>query len=344
MLNHTTIKRLSLSTLISAMGLCPSQAMEAAKDDWRAPYKEWLASIKGREEPAESTQQWLTLSVTNKTELEKACNQLRKIGESSQKDICLKILDIPTIDLWQIIFNTLPLDVISSLDIDGHRLGGYAYYIPIEKKPRPWYLEIFSNPSSLPYDDKHYINYMGIMADKLASNTTITYLKMTDNSNGWHNSSDAMCKMLAENHALKTLDLSGLRIRHCEYHLWQGLGQNNSLTSLTLRGTSIKITAEMLKGLSQNVTLTQIDLGYNDIDVEGAKYIGKMLSVNHTLQKLNLNNNIMGLRGVKVLSEGLKKNRTLTHLNVEHNGVQDKDRESLPALVKNACPELELIL
>ena len=64
---------------------------------------------------------------------------------------------------------------------------------------------------------------------------------------------------------------------------------------------------EILTELKNN-SITTLDLGGNNIGVEGAKAIAEALKVNESITELNLYNNNIGDEGAKAIAEALKEN------------------------------------
>ena len=61
-----------------------------------------------------------------------------------------------------------------------------------------------------------------------------------------------------------------------------------------------------------NTSLTEINLGGNNIGDEGGKAIGEALKVNTSLTEINLGDNKIGDEGAKAIGEALKVNTSLT--------------------------------
>jgi len=102
------------------------------------------------------------------------------------------------------------------------------------------------------------------------------------------------------------------------------LTNNSTLTSLDLSFNQISdlgvrsLTQVLLP--NQNSSLKILYLSKNGISDDGAKYLSEMLQTNQTLTELWLSNNEIGNRGVKQLANVLAKyNKTLKLLSLSTN-------------------------
>jgi Ran GTPase-activating protein (RanGAP) involved in mRNA processing and transport len=105
--------------------------------------------------------------------------------------------------------------------------------------------------------------------------------------------------------------------------LLEQLKTDKTLTKLDLsnKRLSDRDTQALMKALSENHTLTSLNVGRNQIGAIGAK----ALSENHTLTSLDVDDNQIGAIGVKALSE----NHTLASLNVSDNQIGDEGAKAL---------------
>lgn len=156
-----------------------------------------------------------------------------------------------------------------------------------------------------------------------------------------------MSKGLLENHSLTKLDLSVNRIDSegakailtaLEHHksikflllkcnrigdvgteIRNLLSNNTSLTSLNIRMNQMTIehVAEFSRTLSYNTTLQELYLGENEIRSEGAIEILKALETNDTLKVLDLKAN--RISGEAELHRYLENNRTIEKLDLTYN-------------------------
>ena len=93
---------------------------------------------------------------------------------------------------------------------------------------------------------------------------------------------------------------------------------------------------EMEERISEGLKGIQLDLNFNNIGEEGAKYIGEALLENTTLKKLNLLGNNIGDEGANYIGEALLKNTTLKELNLLDNNIGGEGAKYIgDALLKN---------
>eukprot|EP00993_Chasmostoma_nieuportense_P000614 NODE_1566_length_1456_cov_61.454477_g1485_i0.p1 GENE.NODE_1566_length_1456_cov_61.454477_g1485_i0~~NODE_1566_length_1456_cov_61.454477_g1485_i0.p1 ORF type:complete len:439 (+),score=151.06 NODE_1566_length_1456_cov_61.454477_g1485_i0:63-1319(+) len=82
--------------------------------------------------------------------------------------------------------------------------------------------------------------------------------------------------------------------------------------------TNAKILAEILE---KNTTITELDLKYNGIGVNGLRAFSGALRRNKHLQRLYLGHNAFGSEGGFCLADAVAENTTLQILDVSHNGL-----------------------
>lgn len=76
--------------------------------------------------------------------------------------------------------------------------------------------------------------------------------------------------------------------------------------------------AKLLKGTE---TLKKLYLDFNELMVQGAKWIAKGLKVNSTLEYLNIKGNIIGDDGCILIAQALKENKTLKEIDISLNEI-----------------------
>jgi hypothetical protein len=92
----------------------------------------------------------------------------------------------------------------------------------------------------------------------------------------------------------------------------------------------------LLKRIRNNdLTLTSLDLGRNQIGAAGAKAVSEALKHNTTLTSLDLEANLISTAGAKDLSEALKHNTTLTSLNLGRNQIDAAGAKDLSEALKH---------
>eukprot|EP00003_Mantamonas_plastica_P024788 TRINITY_DN4692_c1_g1_i1.p1 TRINITY_DN4692_c1_g1~~TRINITY_DN4692_c1_g1_i1.p1 ORF type:complete len:189 (+),score=56.70 TRINITY_DN4692_c1_g1_i1:3-569(+) len=87
--------------------------------------------------------------------------------------------------------------------------------------------------------------------------------------------------------------------------------------------------------LSDNQSVTSLDLELNNISKHGAIHIGQMLETNAHLQTLSLAFNKIGKTGTSTIMGALQLNHTLTELSLKGNGIGDQGATSIADVLKN---------
>ena len=126
---------------------------------------------------------------------------------------------------------------------------------------------------------------------------------------------------LLENiHSLTELDLSEMHINEDNFDKYYKIIINNpSLTTLNLYDNNLYNHELEVLGLllmNENCVLTELNLGFNEFDDEGAISLSKSLEVNKSLTKLDLSKNNISDDGMIALSNMVKVNKTLKHLDL----------------------------
>ncbi|CAF1063913.1 unnamed protein product, partial [Didymodactylos carnosus] len=127
--------------------------------------------------------------------------------------------------------------------------------------------------------------------------------------------------------------------------LAEALKVNSTLTQLDLGSNQISDRGEALaEVLKVNSTLTKLNLYSNQITDRGGKALAEALKVNSTLTQLYLGFNQISDRGGEALAEALKVNNTLTQLDLERNQISDRGSEVLATALKlnNTLAQLNL--
>jgi Ran GTPase-activating protein (RanGAP) involved in mRNA processing and transport len=102
---------------------------------------------------------------------------------------------------------------------------------------------------------------------------------------------------------------------------------------------------DILQRLCDNdTTLTQLDLGHNQISVEGAKALAGALEQNTTLIQLDLWDNQIGDEGAKALAAALEQNTTLIQLDLWDNQIGDEGAKALAAALEQNTALIQLDL
>jgi Ran GTPase-activating protein (RanGAP) involved in mRNA processing and transport len=110
---------------------------------------------------------------------------------------------------------------------------------------------------------------------------------------------------------------------------------NRSLTRLSADG-SIRCAGAiaLANALTENVTLTELNLSENSIAAAGAASLGEALAANSTLTKLNLSENSIGAAGAASLVGALARNSALKTLSLYSNDIHDEGGSLAEALAE----------
>jgi Ran GTPase-activating protein (RanGAP) involved in mRNA processing and transport len=119
--------------------------------------------------------------------------------------------------------------------------------------------------------------------------------------------------------------------------LAEALEHNNTLTQLNLGYNQIGVEGAkaLAAALEHNTSLTQLEQWNNQIGVEGARALAAALEHNTSLTQLNLWNNRISVEGAKALAAALEHNITLTQLNLEYNQIGDEGAKALAAALEH---------
>ena len=146
-----------------------------------------------------------------------------------------------------------------------------------------------------------------ILAHAMATNSTVTYLRLFYNGIG-DSGAAALAKAVEINSTLTELDL-------CV----NGIGDSGA--------------AALAKAVEINSTLTELDLSHNGIGDSGAAALAKAVGINSTLTHLHLSGNGIGDSGAAALAKAVGINSTLTHLHLSGNGIGDSGAAALAKAV-----------
>lgn len=72
----------------------------------------------------------------------------------------------------------------------------------------------------------------------------------------------------------------------------------------------------ILWSLQLSVTLTELDLSWNGLGLEGCESLAEFLKVNTALRRLDISSNRIVQHSFRILVKGLIKNHTLQHIKV----------------------------
>ncbi|MBL8675911.1 MAG: hypothetical protein JNJ47_00550, partial [Alphaproteobacteria bacterium] len=128
---------------------------------------------------------------------------------------------------------------------------------------------------------------------------------------------------------LKALNFS--KTQDLFYYVFQLLSQNKTLTELDLKNKKIgdKEVKALSEALKVNTTLQCLNLSSNSVGPEGARALSEAIKVNTAVEELNLSDNKIGIEGASAFGEALKVNITLKKLNLKSNKIGNKGESAL---------------
>ncbi|KAL0421300.1 UNVERIFIED_CONTAM: hypothetical protein Slati_3152900 [Sesamum latifolium] len=106
----------------------------------------------------------------------------------------------------------------------------------------------------------------------------------------------------------------------------EALKQNRSITNVDLGGNDIhaKGISEIARVLKDNSVITTLELGYNPIGPEGAKALAEVLKFHGNIKDLMLGWCQIGATGAEYIADMLKYNSTISSLDLRANGLRDE--------------------
>ena len=142
-------------------------------------------------------------------------------------------------------------------------------------------------------------------------------MHFSDNFPNFHKLTSVTCVTFVTFVTFDRFWVCGMRFR--PEGKWEGVSSlPSNCTDLSLRNKELSSLegVSLANFLSTNSTLEELDLGWNSLDVEGAKAFSDALRVNATLTKLSLSGNKIGDEGVRILAQGIAGNSRLTDLDL----------------------------
>eukprot|EP00002_Diphylleia_rotans_P025038 TRINITY_DN4947_c0_g1_i3.p1 TRINITY_DN4947_c0_g1~~TRINITY_DN4947_c0_g1_i3.p1 ORF type:complete len:1091 (-),score=177.97 TRINITY_DN4947_c0_g1_i3:215-3487(-) len=150
---------------------------------------------------------------------------------------------------------------------------------------------------------------------------------------------DQVLTLLRANNALE-INLSLKHIQEDGFEEFcQVLGENESLTSLTIRDYKFGLwgISKFIAGMTSNTTIEFLKLSHNRIGNDGVTLISNWLALNPSLKELWLDDNNISSAGCTILSKSLSQNKNLTKLVLRGNPICDSGIERLaPMLTANS--------
>ena len=106
--------------------------------------------------------------------------------------------------------------------------------------------------------------------------------------------------------------------------------RGNRLTSASL--------LKLLKTLSENPGMRDIDISENKLGHSGAVAVAELLKRNHSIQTLRIGGTGIQCRNFKVIAEALKGHTSLKTFDVSHNSCQESWRYLSECLLTRTLP------
>ena len=96
--------------------------------------------------------------------------------------------------------------------------------------------------------------------------------------------------------------------------------------------------------IAKITTLKELNLSYNNTNLQGIKHLANVLKTNNTLQTLDLNNNNNGDDGAQYIADMLANSKTLQKIDLSYNNISDKGAQSIATslLVNSSIHTLHL--
>lgn len=175
------------------------------------------------------------------------------------------------------------------------------------------------------------------IASSLQENKTLKTLSVFFNEEIESDDIKDFVKSLETNNTLRSLlidnegiegSIWGAKGYYCAIALANLLRANETLTSLSIRGSDIKSggALALIEALEKNRTLKELDISYNELDDEVALAIAKMLDgKDSSLSKLKIIDCKFERQGIAAIARALAKNTTPHHLEFAFNDDFDLD-------------------
>ena len=109
---------------------------------------------------------------------------------------------------------------------------------------------------------------------------------------------------------------------------------SSTVTALTLHGMRDKEVRFLSETLTNNKSVTDLDLSQNKFGDSGAGFVNAMLKINKAIKRLNLSGNKFRALGVGYISEALEVNESLTDLNLSDNNLGTSGANSISKALK----------
>jgi Ran GTPase-activating protein (RanGAP) involved in mRNA processing and transport len=169
------------------------------------------------------------------------------------------------------------------------------------------------------------------MADGFPALPDVKHVDLCDNRMSAAGIKNAMAAFSSKKDKLESLTLSENNLTGCVQQLASFLKGAERLLVLRLSRTMLTDAdmERLLAPLSQNVTITTLDLSHNRLGSRGGELLGEMLDLNISMREMDIRwNNIRGA-GAAAIGEALKMNSTMEVLSASWNGFGNKGAEAL---------------
>lgn len=126
---------------------------------------------------------------------------------------------------------------------------------------------------------------------------------------------------LSEGSYVESLNLKGNNISGALVsQLGQMFTHNNTLRRLQIEWNSIgsneECFANFCEGLCHNYNITELDLRYNQISLQCATSLYKVIKFNRSIKSLDLSWNTLGFLGGEMILKAMRSNKHITRLNL----------------------------
>lgn len=168
----------------------------------------------------------------------------------------------------------------------------------------------------------------------LMNNTSITKLSLGMNDKFGKEGFEALSEMISKNKAIKGLILVSMGIdSESSQKLFESLAKNQSIEKLDISGNKemgINGMKAFSKGIIENKTLKDLNLGANLFDVEMTLEMVKGLKQNESVTSFSLNSNkLMKKEGFEAISLLIKETKSLKKIDLRLTDIEDDSLDTL---------------
>lgn len=170
----------------------------------------------------------------------------------------------------------------------------------------------------------------------LISSSTIKSIDLTDCmlSRGL----SSIFNALSEGSCVECLNLKGNNVSGALVaELGQMFTHNNTLKRLHIEWNSIgsnpECFAKFCEGLCRNYNITELDLRYNQISLNCAQSLSKVIKFNRSIKSMDLSWNTLGLLGGETILAAMRGNKHITKFNLRGNCIPSDFVDELDEIV-----------